>query len=177
RRILTVSALTLVVALGCLRGDALAQEPSQQPDTPLDAKIRSEAIEGIIKRLNDGYVFPEVAKKMEQALRERAQKKEYDQITGGQAFAQKLTADLQDVSHDKHLRVSYSRDAIPEETGNREPSPEEQERFLSFLRTTNFGFEKLERLPGNVGYLDLRGFMSPEFGGETAAAAMSLLAN
>ncbi|HEV8483239.1 MAG TPA: S41 family peptidase [Blastocatellia bacterium] len=177
RRILTVSVLAMVVVLGWLGGSAAAQAPSEQPDMTLDAKVRSEVLDGVIKRLNDGYVFPEVAKKMEQALRERVQKKEYDQIAGSRAFAQKLTSDLQDVSHDKHLRVTYSSEAIPEETANREPSPEEKERFLSFLRTTNFGFEKLERLPGNVGYLDLRGFMSPEFGGETAAAAMNLLAN
>ena len=44
-------------------------------------------------------------------------------------------------------------------------------------RSTNFGFEKAERLEGNVGYLELRMFMPAELGGETAAAAMNLLAN
>lgn len=39
----------------------------------------------------------------------------------------------------------------------------------------NFGFQKLEKLAGNVGYLDLRGFAPAEFGGPTAVAAMAFL--
>jgi C-terminal processing protease CtpA/Prc len=45
------------------------------------------------------------------------------------------------------------------------------------MRRRNSGFVKLERLPGNVGYLDLRGFMDHESGAETVAAAMNFLAN
>jgi C-terminal processing protease CtpA/Prc len=43
------------------------------------------------------------------------------------------------------------------------------------MAQTNFGFEKVERLAGNIGYLDLRGFLPPEIMGDTAAAAMSFL--
>ena len=35
----------------------------------------------------------------------------------------------------------------------------------------------MERLTGNVGYLDLRGFIGAELAGETAIAAMNFLAN
>jgi C-terminal processing protease CtpA/Prc len=42
---------------------------------------------------------------------------------------------------------------------------------------SNFGFEKVERLDGNIGYLDLRGFFDAEAAGETAAAAMNFLGN
>jgi C-terminal processing protease CtpA/Prc len=45
------------------------------------------------------------------------------------------------------------------------------------LSQRNFGFEKVERLAGNIGYLDLRGFMPPPVMGDTAAAAMSFLSN
>ena len=50
---------------------------------------------------------------MEQSIRERVEKKEYDQITSSKEFA-KLTDDLQAVSKDKHLRVRYSHQVIPE---------------------------------------------------------------
>jgi hypothetical protein len=177
RRTLTVWVLAVAVAIAWGSAGAAAQGPNEQPDMTIDAAMRTEVIEGVLKRLNDGYVFPEVAKKIDLAVRDRAQKKEYDQITSAKAFAQKLTSDLQAVSNDKHLRVSYSHQAIPEPAGRREPSPEDRERFMSNLRSINFGFEKLERLPGNVGYLDLRGFVPAELGGETASAAMNLLAN
>src|SRR5205085_3772593 len=89
----------------------------------------------------------------------------------------KLTTDLQAVSHDKHLRVGYSSEPIPERQNAEEPTAEELDRFQTFLRQTNFGFEKVERLPGNVGYLDLRGFNPAQFAADTGAAAMNFLAN
>lgn len=177
-KILWLKILCLIVmalVAGC--ASALAQQPMEQPDMTVEAAARTAVIEGAIKRINESYVFPEVAKKMEQAIRERAQKKEYDNITSAKQLAQKLTADLQDVSHDKHLRVRYSHEKLPEEGGNREPSPEERERFRTYLTSINFGFEKVERLKGNVGYIDLRGFTPAEFSAETIVAAMNFVAN
>jgi C-terminal processing protease CtpA/Prc len=49
--------------------------------------------------------------------------------------------------------------------------------WLERSRRTNFGFEKVERLTGNIGYIDLRGFALPEYAGETAVAAMGFVAN
>jgi C-terminal processing protease CtpA/Prc len=45
------------------------------------------------------------------------------------------------------------------------------------MRSTNYGFHKLEHLAGNVGYLDLRAFNDARWAGETAIAAMKFLAN
>ena len=47
----------------------------------------------------------------------------------------------------------------------------------SMMAQMNFGFEKVERLAGNIGYLDLRGLMPPQIMGDTAAAAMAFVAN
>jgi C-terminal processing protease CtpA/Prc len=42
----------------------------------------------------------------------------------------------------------------------------------------NFGFHKAERLPGNIGYLDIRHFVRPSWGSEdTAVGAMNMIAN
>ncbi|HKQ78474.1 MAG TPA: S41 family peptidase [Blastocatellia bacterium] len=171
-----IQLFALAFALACAQATT-AQQPREQSDMTVDAATRVEVIDGVLKKLNDAYVFPEVAKKMEQAIRERVQKKEYDAVTSASKFAQTLTTHLQEVSRDKHLRVIYSHNPIPPETERREPSPEERERFLSSMKGMNFGFEKVERLSGNVGYLDLRGFMDAEMGGETVVAAMNFLAN
>ena len=51
----------------------------------------------------------------------------------------------------------------------------EADRSLT-LRLQNFGFARLERLTGNVGYIKLDRFETPSVAGETAAAAMQFLA-
>src|SRR5678816_901282 len=123
----------------------------EQPDLTIDAATRTQVVDGILKRLNDSYVFPDVAKKMEQSIRERVDKKEYDQITSAKEFVTKLTNDLQAVSHDKHLRVRYSYNPLPERGPRREPTAEEREQQKRELTWMNHGFGKVERLPGNIG--------------------------
>src|SRR5688500_4825426 len=111
-----IFALMLMIILP---GDAPAQAPPEQPDLTIDAAARAEVIEAVVKRLGEAYVFPDVAAKMGESLRKRAADKEYEQVTSAKEFAAKLTADLQAVSRDKHLRVRYSHRPIP-------PRPQQQ---------------------------------------------------
>ena len=165
-------AVLCILALSCAAAGFAQQE---QPDLAIDAATRTQVVDSIVKRINDSYVFPEVAKKMEQSLRERVGKKEYDQITSAKEFATKLTDDLQAVSHDKHLRVRYSHEAILERGPRREPTAEEREQRRRDLIRMNHGFAKVERLPGNIGYLEFLNFMDEELGADTVAAAMNFV--
>src|SRR5918995_7280495 len=100
----TASRVIVRLAILCLialSSAAVSLAQPEQPDLTIDAATRTQVIDGILKRLNDSYVFPDVAKKMEQTIRERVEKKEYDQITSSKEFAKKLTDDLQAVSKDK----------------------------------------------------------------------------
>ena len=54
-------ACIVVVALVIAATAVLAQMP-EQPDLTIDAAPRTKVIDGVLKRLNDSYVFPEVAK-------------------------------------------------------------------------------------------------------------------
>ena len=157
---------------------ASAQGPGgNQPDMTIDGETRAAVVSGLIKLLNDNYVFPETAAKMEKALRDHQDNKDYDKITSAASFAETLTSQLQEISHDKHLRVRYSSRSLPPESANHEPTPEEEAQFRDMMRVTNCGFEKVERLPGNVGYVDFRQFAPPSICADTAAAAMNFLAN
>ena len=167
RKLYRSFAIAILVSVLLTFGDGLAQGPAQQPDGTIDAATRTEVIEGIVKHLNQGYVFPDVAAKMEKDLRDRLQKKEYDNVTSAIKFANLLTGHLQAVSHDKHLRVRYSH----------EPPRPNSDGGAAFLSSNNFGFEKVERLNGNIGYLDLRVFAPTESASDTAIAAMNFLAN
>jgi retinol-binding protein 3 len=167
--------LVIICLLALSAATVFAQQ--EQPDLTIDAATRTKVIDGILKRINDSYVFPEVAKKMEQSIRERVDKKEYDEITSAKQFAMKLTTDLQAVSNDKHLRVRYSHQAIPERGPRREPTAEEREQRRRELNWMNHGFAKVERLPGNIGYLEFLNFMDEELGADTVAAAMNFINN
>ncbi len=168
--------MTKTYILATLAGTLLAQGPGPGPDMKMDAAMRAEVIDGACRELNAAYVFPETAKKMEQHVRERQQQKAYDSITSAREFAAMLTDDMLSVSHDKHLRVVYSSEKVPE-MRRETPTPEQLEQQRSQGARGNFGFEKLERLIGNIGYLDLRGFNPAAFMADTAVAAMNFLAN
>lgn len=163
------------VAITLAFGSAIAQPITDQPDIKINAAMRAEVIDGIIKSLNESYVFPEIAKKMELDLLERTKRREYDTITSAAFFSNLLTRQLQDVSHDKHLRVRYS--AQPRPVAESIDTALQMEMMKKFGEMQNFGFHKLERLPGNIGYIDLRGFMQASLASETAVAAMNFLAN
>lgn len=169
----SIAAAYIVITIGNLV--IVAQPAVNQPDMTIDAAARSETIDILLKELNDRYVFPDVAKKMEADIRARQKNKEYDSITSAQEFAGKLTEDLQSVSRDKHLRVRFSADPIPVRQRRGEPTEQEKAEYQQRLRMNNYGFVKVENMPGNIGYIDLRGFTDPEAGADTVAAAMNLV--
>ena len=141
----------------------------------LDAATRARVIDGAIASLNEFYVYPETAKKMEEALRARSKKGEYDSVTDAGAFADLLTDHLQEVSHDKHLRVNFSPRILPKNEDRPKPGPEAEARMRAQMERDNCAFEKVERLPSNIGYVKFNGFMSPDVCGPTATAAMNFL--
>jgi hypothetical protein len=141
----------------------------------IDAATRDRVIAGAIAKLNEFYVFPDTAKKMEQALRRNQKRGDYDAITNGDKFAVLLTTQLQEVSHDKHLRVNFSPAPFPQ--GPMVMSPQQIADSRRNVERINCGFEKVERLDGNVGYVKFNMFASPDLCGATASAAMNFIAN
>ncbi|HVE57040.1 MAG TPA: S41 family peptidase, partial [Pyrinomonadaceae bacterium] len=134
-------------------------------------------IEKLLKELNDRYIFPETAKNMETDIRAKMKNKEYDSITSARDFSKKLTGDLRAVSRDKHLNVFFSFEPLPVQNPSQKPSEQEQRAEEFMLKINNYGFARAENLPGNIGYIDLRGFVYPQYGAETLAAAMNFVGN
>jgi retinol-binding protein 3 len=152
---------------------ALTAAPRVPP--AVNAQDRAAIIDDITAALNEVYVFPETAKKMEELVRRQLKSGAYDRLGTMDAFTQKLTEDLRSVSHDLHLGVVWDPEPPAGETGG--PTPEErQARFAAQLRRDNYCFHKIEHLAGNVGYLKLDCFAPAELGGGAAVAAMGFLA-
>ena len=148
-----------------------------QTPLPIDAATRKAVVDEVVKRLEEDYVFPDVAAKMAKAVRGRLAEKEYEGIKTGQDLAAALTRDLQEVSKDKHLRLMCSTEKLPKRPANAGPTAEEKARRRLMTQKTNAGYRKVERLAGNVGYLELDNFADAEAAAEPAAAALNFLAN
>jgi hypothetical protein len=167
------AALALVLA-----SPIQAQQFDRGPDATIDTATRSRVIEGVLQRIEEGYVVPAKAGEMTQAVRARARRGEYDRITSAHELADSLTAHLRAVSHDRHLEVVYRSQGVRDELPAADPTGEERRELLEFGRQVNYGLERAERLAGNIGYLEIRSFaFDAEMVDSALAAAMNFLAN
>lgn len=172
---LIISAILVLSFLAT--GISRAQERAATPDLTIDAKLRLEVIDAVVRNMKDYYVFPEVADEVGRAIRRRQQNKEYDRVTSAAEFARLLTSQLREVTSDKHLSVNYSPRPLPARRENAEPTAEERQGLRNYGIDINYGFERVERLAGNIGYIRLNLFFPAEYGGDTAAAAMKFVAD
>ena len=150
---------------------------TKEEDVTLDAARRKAVIDGAIAQLKENYIYSDGAQKMADAVLAHQKAGDYDKITDGSEFATRLTNDMQDVSHDRHLHVQYAPFVIPERKDDDVPSPEDEARFRKELEHHNCGWDKVEILPGNIGYVKFDEFAPPEWCGPTVVAAMGFLAH
>ena len=155
-------------------------EPISLPD---DGSLAAEQLSGreivttALSLLRANYVFPEVAEQAATAVEARLAAGEYDDLDEI-ALTERLTEHLQAASEDKHLRVRLGGGPSPRRNGpgprreSADPSRDRADR----ARLDNFGIRRIERLDGNIGYLDLQRVASPENAGPAVAAAMELVA-
>ena len=146
---------------------------------PILETEKKEVIESIGKRLNDFYLFPDVADKMGRFIAKNLADGKYQSLKDADEFAEKLTSDLVSVSRDKHIRVFFDPEWVAE---SRKADPAQENvgllsRTLPFWRRENYHFKEVKILPGNIGYLNLEGMADAKYAGETAVAAMNYLSH
>lgn len=147
--------------------------PGQLPITPAH---QAAIIDSLARTLNEYYVFPDVAEKMGKLAKSNLKKGQYKSITTLGEFTQRLTEDFRSVSHDLHLGVHGSEPRTPDAEDSAGAALR-RERWIKESAGGNFGFNKVEILPGNIGYILLLGFQPAEHAGATAVAAMNFLAH
>ncbi len=141
----------------------------------LSSAARSEVIDTLISKLNAQYVFPTVVEEIALSLRQKQNSALYDEISDGEELARTLTAHLQEISRDKHLAVFYknSEDGSSTDTIAAGHCGDTGDMGAIF----NYGFEKVERLAGNIGYLSIHAFFSPSVGVRAAITATDFIAH
>jgi hypothetical protein len=173
-----VKALVLCFCLALVVPAGFSQAQLASPS--VDATQKQAIVDEISTLLNANYIFPETAKKVEDALRAKLKNGDFDKLTVAADFARAVSAVILEVSKDRHTGFAYNP-AMAEDLRRLAGQSEEEakkvrERRLEAARRDNFGFRKVERLAGNIGYLDFRMFASPDEAGATAVAAMNFLA-
>jgi C-terminal processing protease CtpA/Prc len=150
----------LIVVCGVTSLSAQEQRPST-----LTSEAQRELTVRIAELLRAEYVFPEVGNRAADALERRASTETSEAARSPAEFATAMTAELNRLTHDRHVRVRYA----PEVSGPRMP----QELNPSI---DNFGVRRVEWLPGRIGYLKLDRFYDAEQSRQAFDAAMRLLA-
>lgn len=143
----------------------------------LDLATKDTVLNNLIREMNARYVMPDIAKKIEGAITDWRKQDDYKQVADPAAFSAKVNDLIKAHVTDAHLRFRYSPRVLPVRQNPREPSKQEIDRQNWEVRFVNSGFEKVERLRGNVGYVKFNFFGSPREMARPLEGVMKFLAN
>lgn len=144
-------SLFLLVALGTAPARAA---PSDDTLSPTE---RTEALVAIERALEERYVFPEMRPALVERLRVAQQAGRYD-VEDPRLFAERVTLDLRDASHDAHLSLQVDPPGYAAATA----PPESDSGAAAFARSrairNHYGLVETRLFPGNIRYLKITGF-------------------
>ncbi|MEO6365068.1 MAG: S41 family peptidase [Luteimonas sp.] len=164
--------LTLALLL-CLSPLSYAQQ-APPASTPISAAERIAVVEQLGQQLRAKYVFPDAATSLADALRAREAAGAYVTAKDADAFSSALAKDMRTLGKDGHFNLVHAPGFKPRPAGQ-VPSAEELQGMRAEIESHAYGIDNLARLPGNVGYMELRGFGPTEMVGEALSAAMTVL--
>lgn len=138
--------------------------------------MRPEEIDEVIgqvgRLIEEHYVFADAGAAATKAVREQLPEWRADPPDPA-TFANLVTAELQSVNGDKHLRLQHSEAALPEVYDEARMIAELAEEAAA----NTGGVAKVERLAGNVGYLELCPSLYPlSMSAEALSSALTIVA-
>lgn len=142
----------------------------------LSASERKVLIDSISKALAESYVFPDKVPAIVAKLRSSDRSGKYAALDQ-RALADAMSSDIHSVVQDAHLAVHYSSKPLPIPGPNNEPTAAEKAERDAFFKSVNYGIRKVEILDGNIGYLNIEGFLDAGKTAPIVDAAMSFLSN
>lgn len=107
RHSVVIASVLLAVACPAVSAGAQTATVAAAPaENPMSGAERAAVIEDLARTLADRYVFPDVGQRYAAMLRANLAKGAYDSLSDPAAFGRAVTAELQTVSADKHLRLA-----------------------------------------------------------------------
>ncbi len=158
---------TLTITLGLLGLQAAAQAPD------------NSTVQTLARLIESKYVDPGKASDIAEALRGLASQGVYDGYSKA-ALAHRLTADLREISGDKHLSVKYSPDPIVGfEEADRLPMPDSTQlaQLKREFGASNLGVPTVKVLDGNIGYVDIPFFLPLALTADLYTSVMQFVAH
>ncbi len=153
--------------------DAPAVSQQTEPTASAAAKIDAAATVADVRRiLKENYVLPNLRPQLDAALARGLESGRYIDADSAE-LARRINADLEAVAHDKHLGIEFAPAqhaelaALPPGGGADDAPPSADD--IRRGRANNHGIATLKLLPGNIRYLEYRGF---NWAGPTSAAAL-----
>src|SRR5690606_11754173 len=80
-------------------------EPAGASSQLVDPTSIQQTVTTLAAALEEGYIFPEVGRRMGDHLKSTRERGGYDNLETQRDLAEQLTKDLQAISNDKHLRI------------------------------------------------------------------------
>jgi hypothetical protein len=152
-----------------ISGLGLAPEADTRPapEALTAAQVR-EVADSTAAQVERNYVSADTGRMITERLRARRDAGAYDALTRPADLGEALTADLRAHNGDRHLSVSVRG---PQGPGGAAASAAEAER------RANYGFARVERLDGNVGYIKLSGLSGSAQARDVAVTALRFVEN
>ncbi|TLS37044.1 S41 family peptidase [Pseudalkalibacillus caeni] len=139
----------------------------------LSKKEISEFILKSVVLLKKNYIFPEVADKVCSRLERGLTEGKYEKLSNHEELKKSIEEDLQSVNGDKHLHIM-----IQENHSDNAEEVSDEEMVAEYKRVAeinNYGIHRIERLPGNIGYIDLRVFYDMDTVPEASESAINAM--
>lgn len=188
----TSSRKTRVVAgmLAILAATIPLHRVTAQTPPAITAVEKAALIRVLSDSLIGGYIYEKTGRMLADSLGAELRSGAYDAFTTGDAFAARVNQTLKRVANDRHLGVSHGprppagsglvRRRVPPGTapGTAAPThPVFVTATAPMSAAAEQGFASVQILPGNIGYIELRGFSGDPAAIHVADSVMALFAN
>lgn len=140
------------------------------------AEMRSKVVAHLDTELKNRYVFPDVAARIASDLDAGLKTGRYDRDITTKAFADHLSRDIRASGNDRHLMVQFAPKFKAPPEGEPPPATKaDLDEAHAWIAKDGAGIAAVRRLPGNIGYIDLRAFPPADFVVARYKAAMLML--
>lgn len=184
--------LSFIVSI-LFSASSLVQGQVTQPKVDSETREQLKIIMPYL--LENLYVLPDKGKQIAAQHRAKFESNAYENFTDFEQFAKAVTKDLREIGNDKHLYLRYDPAAngsdsiltlqdwdkiktsmFSRQAGNPPNASQNNARLAEQMKQTNYEFRQVKMLDGNIGYLNMGGFVPGEEAHMAASKAMSSLA-